>query len=144
MQKNLIIYGISAIVAVTIILIFRRILKQGIERTKLKKAVKEAEAIAKIKHGKNLVRMMDDTTLLSMAKQLDDAIGVLTDDEESIYSVFRKLAATGSTLDLLQLQMLYNDETGDSLNADLNDSLNIGELTTVRAILSKYPTEYLP
>jgi len=119
--------------------VVRNILKNAEAKKRERETDKELE-----KKGYNpKARKFSDIRINEFAKRIDKAIGIVTDDEEELYTIF-KLIATGTLADWVALQNEYIIVEGDSLNSDLRSALNDDELKNIRQILRSIPAEYRP
>jgi hypothetical protein len=90
--------------------------------------------------------MISPGTAVRMAKEIYDAFGVFNDDEQKVYSVFRRLPSKASCSFLVQV---FSDKYGLDLllwlggattYTDLHDGLEKKELDVVLKIVNNLPT----
>lgn len=89
--------------------------------------------------GKNLV-LLADNRITEARKKIKDAWGVLSDDEDAIYAVFRAL---GSGIQISQVAKSYQTNYGINLLDELNNKLSDSENQKLTEIIkTKSPFQF--
>jgi len=83
--------------------------------------------------GKVGAKLMTKENAITLARKIDDAVGVFSDDESSVYAAFRQLTAKTQ---VSWLSEIFFQQFGEDLYGFLSDNFNESEMDTVNQIVN--------